>query len=302
MRVLHNTNGRIRYYCRNKAQGLGCTGRGSFLDVYEEQVAQDLGAFVLPADWKRYILGAAAAQRTSRRESEDLRQSIDGRLTRLKELYTWGDLTRAEYQEERRRLEAERAQLQPVSTAENHLDALAAYLESLPAAWGDATPEQRNQLANILYEEVWVDGPVVEYVKPRPELEPLFQVRTGAAQPIAAGVADDCHTEKWQRRPRWGSGQHQRTSLPFDIAPARCSVPYSGEWSLAPPDCCGQDRRPGRAANCHRRARRTGCLVADARAGVWRVARERPTGSASNRIVRLNQGYVHAVMPMFVQW
>jgi hypothetical protein len=42
---------------------------------------------------------------------------------------------------------------------------------------------QRKQLANILYRDVWVDGPRVEDVQPQPELEPLFAMRTGAAQP-----------------------------------------------------------------------------------------------------------------------
>ena len=51
MRVMRTEKGRVRYHCRSKAQGLGCSGRGSFLDVYEQQVAGDLAAFALPAGW-----------------------------------------------------------------------------------------------------------------------------------------------------------------------------------------------------------------------------------------------------------
>ena len=81
-------------------------------------------------------------------------------------------------------MERELARLAPAEQRTAQLERLAAYVQSLPVAWQDATPPQRNQLANVIYEEIWVDGPVVEYVKPRPEVEPLFQVRTGAAQPL----------------------------------------------------------------------------------------------------------------------
>jgi hypothetical protein len=47
-----------------------------------------------------------------------------------------------------------------------------------------ASPEQRYQLVNLLYEDVWVSGPVVKYVRPSLEMEPLLQTRTGTAQSI----------------------------------------------------------------------------------------------------------------------
>ena len=184
MRVMRTEKGRVRYHCRSKAQGLGCTGSGSFLDTYEAQIVQDLAAFELPADWKEQILAEARRDRQAQDDAEQQRWQLEGRLERLAELYAWGDLTRERYQAQRAAIEQELARLAPAAPPDGRLEALAAYLESLPTAWADATPEQRNQLATILYEDVWVSGPVVEYVRPRPELEPLFQVRSGAAQPI----------------------------------------------------------------------------------------------------------------------
>ena len=105
------------------------------------------------------------------------------------DLYTWGDFSHDQYLAERAAVEREIARLAPVEHHEVQLSALAAYVESLPTAWADADQVQRNRLANIIYEEVWVNGPVLEYVKPRPELEPLFQVRTGATQPTQTGVS-----------------------------------------------------------------------------------------------------------------
>ncbi len=110
-------------------------------------------------------------------------------MVRLKDLYTWGDLSRDHYLAERPMVEREGARLAPVEHHEGRLSALAAYVESLPSAWADADQAQRNRLANIIYEEIWVNGPVLEYVKPRPELEPLFQVRTGATQPTQTEVS-----------------------------------------------------------------------------------------------------------------
>jgi site-specific DNA recombinase len=183
MRVMRTEKGRIRYLCRSKAQGLGCTGSGSFLDTYEQQIIADLAAFAFPSDWKDLVIEEAQRADEGPDDIDQQRRQVEGRLERLKELYKWGDVSRDQYLAERAALEKELARLTPVDGRDDRLDALATYLESLPAAWADATQEQRNQLANILYEDVWVSGPTVEYVRPRPELEPLFQARTGAAQP-----------------------------------------------------------------------------------------------------------------------
>jgi DNA invertase Pin-like site-specific DNA recombinase len=183
MRAVHNKGDQVRYYCRSRAQGIGCRGKGSFLSVYEEQLLEDLQGFTLPDDWKAQVLAAAADDQGRDDDGEARRNQLRNRLERLRELYSWGDLTREEYQAERSAMERELARLEPVQRRDDRLAVLAAYLESMPKAWADATDEQRNQLAGIIYEGIWVNGPVVEYVKPRPELEPLFQVRTGAAQP-----------------------------------------------------------------------------------------------------------------------
>ena len=184
MRVAHNMHGRIRYHCRSKAQGLGCSGRGSYHDVYEPQVAEDMAHFTLPTDWQRLILDAAATDEAATPEDTAQRRAqLERRLARLQEMYEWGDLDRADYQRKRDAVEQELAQLAPAPERTGYLDALAEYARNLPAAWADADQVQRNELASILYEAIFVDGPTVAFVRPRPEWEPLFQVREGSAQP-----------------------------------------------------------------------------------------------------------------------
>lgn len=180
---MRTERGRLRYHCRNKAQGLGCSGSGSFLDVYQDQLVTDLTAFEMPGDWKQHLLALATQHADDGQGREQQRRRLQERLARLKELYAWGDLTREQYQEQRDAVEKEMTQLQPVEQQEDRLEQYARYISDLPSAWADADQAHRNQLARILYEEVWVNGPRVEYVTPQPEMEPLSQVRAGAAQP-----------------------------------------------------------------------------------------------------------------------
>src|SRR5579871_1688637 len=76
----------------------------------------------------------------------------------------------------------------PVSETGSCLDTLAAYVESLPAAWADADQVKRNELLSVLFEAIFVDGPVVEFVRPREEWIQLFNAREGAAQPQLGGL------------------------------------------------------------------------------------------------------------------
>jgi hypothetical protein len=154
------------------------------LDVYEEQVLTDLAAFTLPEDWRERLLAETRNGDDDITARERDRRRLEARLVRLRELYGWGDIEREEYQRERDFVERDLAQLMPAEPEHDRLGAFTQYLESLPTAWTDATPEQRNRLVNLIYEEICVDGPAVEYVKPRSELEPLFQIRTGATQPL----------------------------------------------------------------------------------------------------------------------
>jgi Recombinase zinc beta ribbon domain len=51
MQAVRPPSGRVRYHCRGKAEGIGCTGGGSFLDIDEEQLVGDLTSFALTAEW-----------------------------------------------------------------------------------------------------------------------------------------------------------------------------------------------------------------------------------------------------------
>jgi DNA invertase Pin-like site-specific DNA recombinase len=192
MRVAHNMHGRIRYHCRSKAQGLGCSGRGSFHDLYESQIAEDLSHFELATDWQEAILRfAAAAEDGEPDDATQQRAQLERRLQRLRDMYEWGDIERTDYEFKRDALERELAALLSDDPAHIDLDVLANYARDLGNAWADADQRQRNELASIFYEAVYVNGPVVEYVRPRPEWEPLFRSRLGSIQPCI--TQQRCH-------------------------------------------------------------------------------------------------------------
>jgi hypothetical protein len=192
MRAVKPPSGRVRYHCRSKAQGIGCKGGGSFLDIYEQQLASELANFILPADWQQLVLQLAQEEPVADPGVAQRRQQLEVRLERLKDLYGWGDLEKAEYLAERDRVERELSRLQaaaPEAPAVS-LARLAAYVESLPRAWADATQEQRHALVSLIYEELWVDGPELRLVKPTAAAAPLFGMREGAAQPTPVGLME----------------------------------------------------------------------------------------------------------------
>jgi hypothetical protein len=107
MRVVRTEHGRVRYHCRSKAQGLGCSGKGSLLDVYEAQIVRDLERFTLPDDWKAAVLAVAGETQPDAAAIEGQRRQLQARRERLKNLYTWEELTAAEFRVQCAAIDAE---------------------------------------------------------------------------------------------------------------------------------------------------------------------------------------------------
>jgi hypothetical protein len=105
-------------------------------------------------------------------QREQQRQTIEGQLRRLGDLFVMGDLHKADY-------EARRAELVRLTEADAHgrpevLERLQRYVLNAGAAWRDADAGQRNRLGKALVQGVMVrDGHLVS-VLPRPEFEPYF--------------------------------------------------------------------------------------------------------------------------------
>ena len=56
--IHRNRQGKPRVYCGSRAGGLGCTSKGTFLEVYEAQIQWYLENFIIPEDYREKILEA----------------------------------------------------------------------------------------------------------------------------------------------------------------------------------------------------------------------------------------------------
>ena len=131
----------------------------------------------LPSPASRTIRSASWSRAQRRQDTDRTRQRLEIQLGRAKELYEWGDYTRAQYRarwdEIGRRLDS------LPSTGGSQVDVLAKlaeFLATVPGAWRAATQEQRSKLAPSLLDEVWLQDKEVVAVKPRSELDRFFPI------------------------------------------------------------------------------------------------------------------------------
>ena len=169
-------HGEPRLGCYNRQKGFGCPQKSASLSVYEAQILAYLTAFHIPENYQEQILDAHRKLEAAYDDHEDQKAKLERRMKRVKELYEWGDYTRAEYQVRRDDIVKQLQALTPRPDSAEHLERLAQFLADLPAAWEVATSEQRNKLARCLFDEVWLRDKVVVGVKPRVELEPFFRL------------------------------------------------------------------------------------------------------------------------------
>ncbi|MFC2066424.1 hypothetical protein ACFLUO_05105 [Chloroflexota bacterium] len=98
-------------------------------------------------------------------------------LKRLKQQYCWGHIAEEEYLKEHQELEYQLRQFLSIDAKDDELKRLVGFLANVADAWRTANQEQRNKLANVLFEEIKLDsGGKVVAAKPRPEFEPFFRL------------------------------------------------------------------------------------------------------------------------------
>jgi hypothetical protein len=172
--------GRRRVHCYTRSQGGDCTQPSAYLDVYEAQIAEHLAGFVIPADYQERILAQHRKLIASVDDTTAQRRKLERQLDNRRELFKLADISRAEYLAEREELQAALRALAPADDRAAQLAELAALLANAAQAWAVASQAERNRIAQLIFEQVWVQKDEVVAVKPRPELQPFFAL--------------DCHT------------------------------------------------------------------------------------------------------------
>ena len=176
---IHSQNrykGEPRVGCYNRQQGHRCVQRSANLSVFESQIEAYLDTFHIPEDYQELLLEAHQKLEDAYENIKEQMGKLENRLKRAKRLFELGDHTEAEYLARRDDLIRQMDSLQSAPHKADHLEKLAQFLASVPAAWAAATQEQRNKLSRALFDQVWLEDKTVVAVKPRPELEPFFRL------------------------------------------------------------------------------------------------------------------------------
>ncbi len=194
----------IRTYCYGRNQGLDCPQRGTLLEVVEAQIEDWLAGIVLPDDVIERAIAELARQAREIDDPERERRQLENRLARLREMYEWGDLSRAEYQLGRDQIRQRLQALAPTSRQRRDLEMVASLVRSAHATWRASDGPQRNRLLTSLVSKVVIKDDQVVEIAPRPDVSLL--VPGGS---ILSTV-----------------GRKRRGSLPLDRA-QRYSVPHN---------------------------------------------------------------------------
>jgi hypothetical protein len=151
------TSGRGYRYYRETAErrGIDCSGPQVSIraDVLEAEVDAIVARFVMPAEVRERVLALLHSE-DGREDAEAQVRRLEERLRRIARLYADLQIAEADYEAERRALEAERDRLtvpteQAVMAAET--------FDVLQEAWARATAQEKRGLALALFEAIFVD-------------------------------------------------------------------------------------------------------------------------------------------------
>ena len=187
-----NSAGRARVYCGNKAKGFSCKSKSTFLEVYEAQIQWYLEEFSIPDEYAERIL-ELHRKLTKAYENTKRRAQLERRSEKIRDLYKWGHISKDEYLSEYSDIQSELKTITPPTNKTKTLERLAHFLSNVADAWKEGSPEQRNQMTNILFERIWIEDNKVTAVEPRSELRPFFQ------------ISYEEHIKKSMNRPRGDS-------------------------------------------------------------------------------------------------
>ncbi len=169
-------NSKARFYCYQGRQASRCAQRSGMLEPIDRQLSDYLSTFDMPEDIIEQLVTLYESTSIQQNDTSQRRRQAEARLGRIKELYSWGDMTREDYQVERDRLQIEVGLLRESSDYAAVLAQAASFLSNLPAAWKVASFEQRNALARVVFQEVEITDDRVTTVLPTADFAPFFNL------------------------------------------------------------------------------------------------------------------------------
>ncbi len=230
LHIMTDRHGKARIYCYRGRQSQRCAQRSTMLHPLEEQLATYLATFHLPQETVAEIVLIYERAHDQRDDADRRHREISGRIERITEMYKWGDLTRQAYRAERERLDAELAGLRGTTNRADMIAKAAAFLRDLSAAWGVATPEQRNALVRLVFESVEIMDDRVAAVIPQPDFAPFFAMD---ADESVGGAAQQNGTTEAAPSSEVMTGRKRRGSV------AHAPIPADPTWGGSAHHCTG---------------------------------------------------------------
>ncbi len=92
MHTVRDREGRPRLYCSGRTQGRECSQRSGLLAPYEQQLEAYLASFGVPDDVQQQVKSQYREAGGGASKEASHRRQVESRLSRIKELYGWGDL------------------------------------------------------------------------------------------------------------------------------------------------------------------------------------------------------------------
>jgi DNA invertase Pin-like site-specific DNA recombinase len=174
LHILTERKKTVRIYCYQRRQVSSCQQRSVLLSLIEEQITTYLKTFHLPEAVVAEVVSLYKSAGEQRADADRERREIESKLERMAELYAWGDLTREAYLAERDRLQHRLTGLRGTTELSTALTQAASFLRDLPGAWAAASPEQRNELARLIFASIEIRDDRVVAVVPQPDFAPFF--------------------------------------------------------------------------------------------------------------------------------
>jgi hypothetical protein len=172
-----------RYQCATRRHGGYCDQPITKAQPLEDQLVDWLQQ-IQPAPEMRKRLLAAMDDATQQSADQVRRRELIDQLDRLKDIYVFGDLTKAQYTMRRQTIQADLELLDPtldpaIAQAEQVLSNFSEFWEL------ETSPRERHRFLLSLFEQVFVDGKEILAVKPRGRLACYFQAATElSANPV----------------------------------------------------------------------------------------------------------------------
>lgn len=164
---------RTRYYrCVGRAIHKACQAPSIAADVAEGAFARWLDSLTLPSDWREAI--ARTNLDSSRAGEKDRRATIEARIARLRNLYSWGDIGEDEYRAEAASLKEQLGLVAMPSIGS--IEAVAHALEQLGSAWLTAPAHLQAAVPPLLLRAIEVRGARFSALEVRGEVRALLDL------------------------------------------------------------------------------------------------------------------------------